>query len=331
MPAALDAIAGQVGRLNRYPDHALALVDRLAERHGVGREAILPGNGADALVGSICSAYLEPGDEVVLGWPSFVTYALDAVRCGAVPVRVPLAGGACDLGSMADRVGERTRLVFVCNPNNPTGGIVHATDLARFLDRIPPHVLVVVDEAYREYVFDPSYPDAITEHVDRRPNVAVLRTFSKLFGLAGLRVGYMVAAEPVVEVVGRCRHWFDVTDLGHLAAAASLDDGAEVERRRERNAAGRAALAAILERAGMRPGPAHGNFVYVEVGDGVELASRLAEHGVLVRSLEQFGAATAIRITVGSAEAHDALANGIRELGAPRGRVAGREDRLGHE
>ena len=185
-------------------------------------------------------------------------------------------------------------------------------------------MLVVVDEAYHEYVLDPGYPDAIAEHVGDRPNVVVLRTFSKIFGLAGLRVGYLVGPPSVAAAVGRCRHWFDVTDLGHLAAAASLDEPAERARRREANITGRAELTAILRASRLRPAPSHGNFVYVDVGDGAELASRLAQHGVLVRSLEHFGAATAIRITVGSAGAHDALARGLRELSGPGQRTAAR-------
>jgi histidinol-phosphate aminotransferase len=224
LPEALEALERHLAELNRYPDHALVLAERLSRRHAVDPAAILIGNGADAIVGYLCSAYLEPGNEAVMGWPSFVTYHGDTLRSGATPVTVPLADGAYDLEAMIDRIGPRTKLVFVCNPNNPTGGMVTSDQLRRFLDEVPERVLVVIDEAYHEYVLDDSYPDAIAEHARDRGNVAVLRTFSKIFGLAGLRVGYMVAAPAIVEATGRCRHWFDVSDLAHLAAAVSLDD-----------------------------------------------------------------------------------------------------------
>jgi len=307
LPAALEALQGPLSALNRYPDRSQALADRLAARHGVGPERILIGNGVDAIIGHLTTAYLEAGDEVVLGWPSFVTYRLDVLRCGAVPVPTALAGSAYDLEAMAARIGPRTKLVFVCNPNNPTGGIVSRSEVARFLDRVPERVLVVFDEAYHEYVGDPGYPDAAAEHGER-PNVAVLRTFSKLFGLAGLRVGYMVASAPVVAAASRCRHWFDVSDLAHLAAAASLDDPGEVKRRRDATAEARAELTAILRAAGLEPLESHGNFVYAVVGDGAEYAGRLARKGVLVRSLEAFGAPEAIRVTVGTHTEHAALA-----------------------
>jgi histidinol-phosphate aminotransferase len=315
--AARAAIDARLGALNRYPDHARALADRLGGRHGVGSDRILIGNGVDAIVGYLTAAYLEPGDEVVMGWPSFVTYRLDVLRCGAVPVPAPLRAGAYDLEAMAERIGARTKLVFVCNPNNPTGGIVTRDELDGFLARVPSHVLVVVDEAYHEYVDDDRYPDTVADH-GGRANVAVLRTFSKLFGLAGLRAGYMVAAAPVVADVSRCRHWFDVTDLAHLAAAASLDDADEPARRRAATAEGRRRLADILRSANLTPLESHANFLYAEVGDGAGVAERLARRGVLVRSLEGFGAPAAIRVTVGTPDEHAALADALARV-LPRG------------
>jgi histidinol-phosphate aminotransferase len=172
----------------------------------------------------------------------------------------------------------------------------------------------VLDEAYHEYITDPDYPDGIAEHAARRPNVAVLRTFSKVYGLAGLRVGYMVAPAPVVADTGRCRHWFDVTDLAHLAAAASLDDPGELIRRRDTNAAGRSELMRVVREAGTAPLESHGNFVFADVGDGPGVAAELARHGVLVRSLEAFGAPTAIRITVGPAAELAAFSDALHEV-----------------
>src|SRR6185437_1620293 len=162
--------------------------------------------------------------------PSFVSYVQDVLRAGGEPVEVPLrADGALDLPAMAERVTERTRLVFVCNPNNPTGGMLGSREVEEFLDALPSTVLVVLDEAYAEYVEARDYPDGSTL-ASARPNVVVLRTFSKLFGLAGLRIGYMIGAPPAVTAVRRLRHWYDVTDAAHLAALACLSDPGEVVR-----------------------------------------------------------------------------------------------------
>jgi len=313
LPAALEAIEQLAPRLNRYPDRALLLAERLSQRHAVDPTAILIGNGADAIVGYLCAAYLAPGDEAVMGWPSFVTYHGDTLRSGATPLTVPLAGGAYDVEAMVERIGPRTKLVFICNPNNPTGGLVSGDRLRWFLDEVPERVLVVIDEAYHEYVLDASYPDAIAEHARDRGNVAVLRTFSKIFGLAGLRVGYMVASPDIIDAAGRCRHWFDVSDLAHLAAAASLDDEREIAWRRRENESGREQLSKLLESAGLRPMPSQGNFVYTDVPSAAALTSGLARSGVLVRSLEAFGARSAIRVTVGSGRDHEALADALLE------------------
>jgi histidinol-phosphate aminotransferase len=313
LPGVAEQLERLLRRLNRYPDRGLELVERLAARHDIEPDRILLGNGADAIVGHLCSAYLQPGDEAVMGWPSFVTYRSDTLLRGATPVLAPLTGGAYDLESMLERIGPRTKLAFVCNPNNPTGGMVTREQLSAFVDSVPNHVLVVVDEAYHEYVDDEDYPDAIAEHVAARRNVAVLRTFSKIFGLAGLRIGYMVAAPAVVDAASRYRHWFDVTDLAHVAATESLRFLDQIAERRNGTIAARAILAKMLRNAGLRPLPSYGNFVYADVGGGTAAAARLARKGVLVRSLEAFGAPEAIRVTVGSDAELRALESALAE------------------
>jgi histidinol-phosphate aminotransferase len=314
LPGVVEQLERLLPRLNRYPDHALELVERLAARHDIEPDRILLGNGADAIVGHLCTAYLEPGDEAVMGWPSFVTYRSDTLLRGATPVLVPLTNGAYDLVTMLERIGPRTKLAFVCNPNNPTGGMVTREQLGAFVNDVPDRVLVVVDEAYHEYVGHEDYPDAMVEHVATRPNVAVLRTFSKIFGLAGLRIGYMVAPPAVVGITARRRHWFDVTDLAHMAAAASLGFPDQIGERRDWTIVARATLAEMLRNAGLRPQPSYGNFVYAEVGDGAAVAARLARKGVLVRSLEAFGAPGAIRVTVGSDAEMHALESALAEI-----------------
>ncbi|HEX2589522.1 MAG TPA: histidinol-phosphate transaminase [Gaiellales bacterium] len=305
-PAALEALEAALPELNRYPERALELTERLAERHGLTADRVAPGNGADAVIANLALAFLEPGDEVVMGWPSFVSYHLSTVKMGAIPIHVPLRNGSYDLEAMAERIGPATRLVYVCSPNNPTGGIVDGAALAAFLRRVPEQVLVVIDSAYHEYVADPGHVDAVVAFGDR-PNVVVLRTFSKMFGLAGLRVGYGVAAPDVVESLGKVRGPFDVSELANAAAVASLGDTAECERRRELNRAERERLTAALEGRGLSVYPAAANFVCIEVGDGAALAARLEREGVIVRPLAPFGAPSCIRVTVGLPEHDDAF------------------------
>lgn len=317
-PAALEAIARQAPELNRYPELGGELAERLAARHGVGRERVAVGNGVDAIVGCLAMAYLDPGDEAVMGWPSFISYRLDTIKQGATPVTVPLRDGVYDLDAMAERIGPRTRIVYVCNPNNPTGTMVGRDRLRAFIDHVPEHVLVVVDEAYHEYVTDPDYPDAIAEHVTERPNVAALRTFSKIYGLAGLRVGYMVGPADVVRETQKVRNAFDVSELAHVAALASLDDPAELIRRRDLNERGRADLEAALHAVGMAPHPACANFLAVEVGDGRALAHALEADGVIVRPLEPFGAPGSVRITVGTPDENAVFAAALARALQPR-------------
>ncbi len=233
-------------------------------------------------------------------------------------MHVPLQNGSYDLEAIAARIGDRTRIVYVCNPNNPTGGIITAGALKAFLDAVPEHVLVIVDEAYHEYVDADGYPDTIADHVRTRPNVVVLRTFSKIFGLAGLRVGYAVAPPAIGLDLARVRPPFEVNELAHVAAAVSLDDAAEIDRRRAANAAGRAQLESIFAALGIPVLPAAANFVCAAVGDGRAVADALLRDGVVVRPLDQFGDAASIRVTVGTPEENAIFAESLARVMEPR-------------
>jgi histidinol-phosphate aminotransferase len=312
-PAAIAAVAEHPELAGRYPELDGALIDRLAALHGLEPEMVVLGNGGDAIIGYLSQAYLRPGDEVVTGWPSFPTYLSDAAKQQARVVRVPLRDGAMDLEAMAAAVGPRTRLVWVCTPNNPTGGAISADQLDGFLDVVDERVLVVVDEAYIEFCEPGSVADAIAEQVCARPNVASLRTFSKLFGLAGMRVGWLAAPAPIVAAVGRSRHYYDIGGLSALAALASLDDPAEVERRRSENTRLRSTLQDGLQRLGYDWLPTLTNFVAVEVGDANAVAARLMAEGVATRSLSALGAPGLLRVTVGS---ESAIAQFLELLGS---------------
>jgi histidinol-phosphate aminotransferase len=302
-PAAVEALQRSVAELNRYPDGgAWRLRTALAERFGVSFDEVAVGSGADGLIDCLSQASLDPGDELVCGWPSFSSYVIAAAKLGAVAVKVPLRDDRYDLDGMLDAITANTRLVFVCLPNNPTGTMNTRAELDAFLDRVPDGVLVVVDQAYFEYVDDPDYPDAIAEHYKSGRPVAVLRTFSKIYGLAGLRVGYMVGPPAVVAAANKVKRAFDVSSAAQEAALASLDDADELVRRRRLNAESREQLAGILESAGLTPaGPAVGNFLYAETGaDTRPLFEALLAEGVIVRPLHGFGAPTAIRVSCGT-------------------------------
>lgn len=301
-PAALEAMARAAVDLNRYPDGGCyRLRAALAERHDVRFEEVTVCAGADAVIGFVCQATLDAGDEVVTGWPSFVSYVLDPLKLGAVPVRVPLSQQRFDLDGLLDAVTERTKLVFVATPNNPTGTMTTRAELDAYFARVPEHVLTVVDEAYLEYIDDPDYPDAIAEYAKAGHRVLVLRTFSKIYGLAGLRVGYGVGPEPVVTAIGKVRRAFDVGTSAQEAALASLDDHPELARRRDVNRQAMRELEGVLHGHGLDPvGPAVANFLFVEVGDAAGLHAALLREGVIVRPLSAFGAPGALRITAGT-------------------------------
>jgi len=302
-PSAVAAMQAAEPELNRYPDGgSYRLHQALADRHGVHPEEICVGSGADGCLDMLSQAALGPGDEVVCGWPSFPSYVIYAAKQGATAARIPLRDHRYDLEALAAAIGPRTKIVYVCAPNNPTGTTSTRAELAAFLDQVPEDVLPVIDQAYFEYVDDPEYPDAIAEHFRRGRRVVVLRTFSKIFGLAGLRVGYAVGPWDVCAGMAKLRRPFDVTTTAQAAALASLGDEVELAHRRVMNSKGLRQLTAILARHGLDPVPgAVGNFVFLDLGENAApLFELLLENGVIVRPLAGFGASTALRVSVGA-------------------------------
>jgi histidinol-phosphate aminotransferase len=302
-PAAIEAIERALADSNRYPDGGCyRLREELAARHGVRFDEVIVAAGADAVIGYACQATLEPGDEIVSPWPSFPSYVLDPLKAAAVTVRVDLEDGCVDVDALLAAVTARTKLVFLPTVNNPTGTMTPRDALLRFLDGVPGHVLTVVDEAYFQYVDDPSFPDAIEEAAKRGRRVLALRTFSKIFGLAGLRIGYGIGPAPVITAMRKVQRAFDVTTPAQEAALASLDEAAELERRRAVNRESMAALETVLREHGFAPiAPAVGNFLFVDVGeDASTLDQALLRRGVIVRPMGSFGAPSALRITAGT-------------------------------
>ena len=317
-PQALEAMERASGELNRYPDGgAFRLRSALAERHGVRFEEIAVGAGADALIDGISQAVLDPGDEIVCGWPSFPSYVIYGLKLGAEPLRIPLQEHRYDLEALLAAVTPRTKLVYVCHPNNPTGTMNTRAELDAYFERVPEHVLTVLDQAYFEYIDDPEYADGIEEYFKAGRRLMVLRTFSKIYGLAGLRVGYGVADAAVVTALGKTRRAFDLATPAQEAALASLDAQDELARRRELNVQGRTELERLLGDAGYDvAGPTVGNFVYADVGDDAQaLFEALLRQGVIVRPLAGFGASRAIRVTVGTPDEHAFLAQALARVG----------------
>ena len=321
-PAAVEALERGAAELNRYPDGgAWRLVQALAEKHGVEPSSIAVAAGADAIITYLCLATLDPGDEVVFGWPSFASYPLAAIKLGATPVRVSLTDHRYDVERILAAITARTKIVYLCNPNNPTGTMISRDEVETYFGRVPGHVLTVLDEAYFEYIDEPDYPDGIVEHVHAGRDVLVLRTFSKIYGLAGLRVGYGIGPKEVVDSVKKVRNAFDVTQPAQDAALASLGDAGEVARRRSFNAESRTQLVELcagLELA-LAPRPV-ANFVYAEVAeDARPVFDALLREGVIVRPLAPFGAPGAIRVTVGTKEENELFGQALRRVQALAG------------
>jgi histidinol-phosphate aminotransferase len=307
LPSVLEVVARAAQTMNRYPDMgSLRLVTAVAEHLGVPAECVVPGTGSVAALGHLVQSVCDGGDEVVYAWRSFEAYPIVTQVCGVRPVPVPLSPDARhDLPAMAEAITDRTRMLLVCSPNNPTGPAVHAEELEAFLDRVPADILVVLDEAYVEFVRDEKVPDGI-ELWRRRPNLALLRTFSKAYGLAGLRVGYAVAHPPLADAVRATALPFGVSAIAQEAAVASLEPAVEDELldRVDALVAERERVVAGLRDAGWPVPDAQGNFVWFALGDRtLDFARACAVAGVVVRPLTGDGA----RYTIGEREANDLL------------------------
>jgi histidinol-phosphate aminotransferase len=300
-PKALEAIRHAASGVHRYPDAAGYYVRRkLAERHAVEMEQIVLGAGSTELIQLLAHIYLGPGDVGASSDGSFVVFPLSVEFTGAEAQLVPLRDYAYDLDALAAALDMRTRIIYVANPNNPTGTMFTAAELDRFLERIPESVLVIVDEAYYDYVGRPDYTHAF-DYVRAGRNVIVLRTFSKVHGLAGLRIGYGVAHREIIGALDRVRSPFNVSTLAQVAALAALDDPEHVERSLAMNRTGLQLLATELPKLGCRVVPSYANFLYVETGYEAKAdAQALLQQGVIVRPLGFMGMPQGLRVTVGT-------------------------------
>ncbi len=313
-PRALQALQEALPTVHLYPDgNCYQLREALSRRLGVGMECLLVTHGADEAFDLLAYAFLNRGDQVVVGDPTFSSYELAARTMGAEVRKVPLRDYRQDIPAMLEAVSERTKMMVLCSPLNPTGTTVSAPELEEAASRLPGHVLLVLDEAYREYVDDPRHPDAL-EYFSRYPHMVVTRTFSKIYGLAGLRVGYAVCSPAVREALEKVKLPFNVNRLGQVAALAALEDEEHVERSREANRRGKSALYRILEECGFRYVPTQANFILVNNGDRPHLFLELLRRGIIVRDGEALGVPGHVRITIGNEDQNRRLGEALRDI-----------------
>ena len=303
-PKALGVIHEAVATLHRYPDGgAFRLRQALADRWKVTADQIILGNGSDEILGLLARTFLSPGDEAIMADQTFVIYKMEVMAAHGKAVIAPLVNWRHDLTAMADAITDRTRLLFICNPNNPTGTMVTADEVERLLARIPEHVVVVFDEAYFEYVRSAEFPDSMA-YVKQGRNAIVLRTFSKIYGLAGMRIGYGVTTPEIVNFLNRVRPPFNANSLAQRAALAALDDDEHVAKSRAVNQTGMDEVVTGLRTLGFAPIPSEANFVYFDVGrDGRQIFDALLRLGVIVRHIE----GRMLRVTIGQAEENRAF------------------------
>lgn len=302
-PLAMEAIQRALPDLRLYPDNSCRqLLAELSARLDLPEDHLIIGRGSDEIIHMAGLAFLNPGEEVVMGDPYFVLYDLTTVLMDARPVKVALKNYRFDVQQAVARITPATKLIFLCSPNNPTGTIVTREELAFLMDRLPARTLLVLDEAYGEYVTSPDYPDSL-EYVRQRRNILVLRTFSKIYALAGLRVGYGMAQPEIIAALHQVREPFNVSALAQVAALASLRDPEQVSRSRRVNEEGRAYLEAEFARLGLRFAPTQSNFIFVDLGvDAAAAFQALMRRGVIVRYDPAFRMPTHVRVTIGTME-----------------------------
>lgn len=321
-PKAVEAMRAAAAEIHRYPDGAsFKLRRKLAERLGVGEDQLVFGAGADEILELLAKTLIGPGDEVVHAWPSFAMYPIVVKGMGATGVPVPLTRDFVhDLDAMASAITPRTRLVMVCNPNNPTGTSVGSEVFARFVAALPPSVVLAVDEAYFEFVRRPDFPDVVSL-LATRPGTIVLRTFSKVYGLAGIRIGYGIADRELASYLERARHPFNVNNLAEAAALAALDDVEHERRTLELNAAGIDYLTSELRRLGIETWPTDANFLLARTG--AEVFDALLARGVIVRPMGGFGLTEHVRISIGLPEENERLVKALTEIRGGAGAATG--------
>ena len=312
-PMAVRAIAESAAQVHLYPDgNAYYLKTDVAQHLGASPEHLIFGNGSNDVLQLIAEAYVAPGDEVIYAAGAFVVYSIVTKLCSATDVVVPMVDDTHDLSAMAAAITDKTKVIFIANPNNPTGTMVTAEETAAFMEQVPADVLVVFDEAYYEYVARSDYPQTLPYVLEGR-NFIITRTFSKIYGLAGLRVGYGIAPPPLVEMLNRVRQPFNCSLVGQAAARAALKDAAHVTKSQKSNAAGKAFLYKTFDDMGLRYVETEGNFIMLHVEQsGADIADALLKQGVIVRPIAGYGYPNAVRVTIGTQQENERFITALK-------------------
>ncbi len=314
-PLALKAAVKALGNIHRYPDgDAFYLKHKLAGVLNTTPERLIFGNGSNDVLDIAARTFLSPGDEAVMGEFAFIVYPIVTKAVGAKAVISPMPGYRHDLRDMFSRITPRTRAVFIANPNNPTGTMVKREEMEWFLDNVGGDVLVVIDEAYFEYVEDPDYPDTLQYQYGDK-SILTVRTFSKIYGLAGLRLGYGVGDRDIISAMHRARHPFNTSSIAQEAAIAALDDHEHVKRSRDVNREGLGYLKDGLGRLGISYAPTYTNFILIDLGkDPMPLYNALLREGVIVRPVGGYGLKTHLRVTIGLPEENERFIKAMKKV-----------------
>lgn len=309
-PLAVEALKDALSGLNRYPDGSgYYLKKALSGKLSVEEDELILGNGSNELLDIAAKTFLRDGDEAVMATPSFVVYFMAAQSVGGKSVQVPLKNFTHDLEAMADAVTPKTKMIFIANPNNPTGTMNTQDEFARLMDRVPDSVLVVIDEAYYEYVTNPDYPDSM-KYLRGNKNILILRTFSKIYGLAGLRLGYGIAKKEIISEMNRIREPFNTGSLAQRAGIAALKDTAHVRKSKTLNEEGKQYLYQQLAALKIPYVPTEANFIYMPVDDSKSLNDKLLREGVIIRPMGP----KAVRVTIGLPEENRRFIEALRKI-----------------
>jgi len=318
-PKAVEAIRGYASKINFYPDGgSFYLKKALGEKLGIKEDNIILGNGSDEIVSLITRIFLQKGDEAIMGDPSFLMYKIDAQLSRAKVTSVPLKNSRLDLSEMSKAVGSKTKLIFISNPNNPTGTIITEDEVEHFLRDVPSRILTVFDEAYYEYVEDTNYPQSI-DLLDRNSNIIILRTFSKIYGLAGLRVGYGVGSPEIIELLNKARPPFNVNSLAQVAALASLEDEDQVNRSKSLVREGKEFLYSHLRRLKVSFIPTQANFILIKIGKKAkDIEAKLLKKGIIVRGMGAYSLPHYIRVTIGTKPQNEEFIKNLQTIFSSR-------------
>ena len=314
-PLALQAIIKSAEQVHLYPDgNAYYLKNDLAQHLGISTEQLILGNGSNDVLQLVAEAYVAPDDEVIYAAGAFVVYSLVTKLCSATAVVVPMQNDTHDLSAMAAAITDKTKVIFIANPNNPTGTMGTADETAAFMEQVPDDVLVVFDEAYYEYVLRSDYPQTLPYVLEGR-NFIITRTFSKIYGLAGLRIGYGIAPPVLIETLNRVRQPFNCSLVGQAAARAALKDTAHVTKSQASNTAGKAFLYKAFDDLGLRYAQTEGNFIMLHLGQlGADVSDALLQKGIIVRPIAGYGYPNAVRVTIGTQQENERFITALRHI-----------------